>query len=194
MSESNRETLRHRLVLDYEALKNQLARYLGSADHASEALQDTWLRLERATPQQPIDRPFVYLLRIAYNIAVKRRRGERRTMMLEDARGALNIVDDAPDPERVAEARSEFAALERALAELSPRRRDILIASRADGIPLREIAVRLGISQRLVEMELRLALLHCGQHLGKRIVQRFGPRAVERSDNQDAKVTEAKTE
>jgi RNA polymerase sigma-70 factor (ECF subfamily) len=182
MSESNRETLRHLLVLDYQALKSELARYLGSADHASEALQDTWLRLERATPQQPIEKPFGYLLRIAYNIAVKQRRRERQGMMLQDARAALNIVDDAPDPERVVGARSEFAALERALAELSPRRREILIASRADGMPLREIAVRLGISQRLVEMELKFALLHCGQHLGKKIVQRFGPRPVDASD------------
>ncbi len=188
MSESNRESLRRRLVVDYEALKSQLARYLGSADHASEALQDTWLRLERATPQEPIDRPFVYLLRIAYNIAIKRRRGERQTVRLEEARAALNFIDDAPSPERVVEARSELAVLERALAELSPRRRDILIASRADGIPLREIAARLGISQRLVEMELKFALLHCGEHLGKKIVQRFGPRAVEASDNQDTKV------
>ncbi len=188
MSDSGRESLRHRLVLDYEALKAQLARYLGSADHASEALQDTWLKLERATPQEPIDRPFVYLLRIAYNIAVKRRRGERPTMMLEEARAALNLIDDAPDPERVVEARSELAALERALAELSPRRREILIASRADGIPLREIAARLGISQRLVEMELKLALLYCGQYLGKKIDQRFGPRALEGSDNQGTTV------
>lgn len=189
MSESNREVLRRRFVLDYEALKNQLERYLGSVDRANDALQDTWLRLERAIPQQPIDRPFVYLLRIAYNIAVKNRRSERRTVMLEDALAALNFVDDAPDPERVAEARSEFAALERALAELSPRRREILIASRADGTPLREIAARLGVSQRLVEMELKLALLHCGQHLGKKIVQRFGPRAAERSDNQDGTIS-----
>jgi RNA polymerase sigma-70 factor, ECF subfamily len=185
MSEFGGESLRRRLVLDYEALKRQLARYLGSAELASEALQDTWLRLERARPRQPVQRPFLYLLRIAYNIALKRRQSERGTATLEEARAALNLVDDAPDPERVAEARSELAALEKALAVLSPRRREILIASRADSIPLREIAARLGVSQRLVEMELKLALIHCGRHLDRKIIQRFGPQPVEGSDSRE---------
>jgi RNA polymerase sigma-70 factor, ECF subfamily len=188
MSEFNRESLRRYLLLDYETLKAQLARYLGSVDRANEALQDTWLRLERASPQQPVERPFAYLLRIAYNLALKRRQSERRAVTLDDARGALNLVDDAPDPERVVTARSELAALERALAELPPRQREILIASRADGIPLREIATRLHVSQRLVEMELKLALVHCGRHLGRKIIQRFGPRPLEGSDDQEQKV------
>jgi RNA polymerase sigma-70 factor, ECF subfamily len=187
MSESSRELLRRRLVLDYEALKTQLARYLGSADQAREALQDTWLRLEGAAPIGPVARPYPYLLRIAYNIALKRRQGRRQTVTLEEARAALDLADDAPDPARAAEARSELAALERALADLPPRRREILMASRADGIPLREIAARLGVSQRLVEMELKLALIHCGRRLGRKIVQRFGPRAAEGSDDQENK-------
>jgi RNA polymerase sigma-70 factor, ECF subfamily len=186
MSESTAEQLRRRLILDYEALKTHLARYLGSADRASDALQDTWLRLERAAPREPVSRPFAYLLRIAYNIDLKRRQGRAaQTVTLDDARAALNLVDDAPGPERAVEARSDLAALERALAELTPRRREILIASRADGVPLREIAARLGISQRLVEMELRLALIHCGRSLGRKIIRRFGPRLAEGSDNQD---------
>jgi RNA polymerase sigma-70 factor, ECF subfamily len=187
VSEFCRNSLRRRLVLDYEALKTQLARYLGSTEHASEALQDTWLRLEHAMPRQPVERPFVYLLRMAYNIALKRQQRERRTITLDEACAALNLADDAPDPERVVEARSELAALERALLEMPSRRREILIASRADGIPLREIAARLGVSQRLVEMELKLALIHCGRHVGRKIIQRFGPRVVEGSDHQEKK-------
>jgi RNA polymerase sigma-70 factor, ECF subfamily len=188
MSEATRELLRRFLMLDYEALKIQLARYLGSTDHASEALQDTWLRLDQASLRGPVERPYPYLLRIAYNLALKRRQRERETVTLDDARAALHLVDDAPHPARVAEARSELAALERALAELPPRQREILIASRAEGVPLREIAARLDVSQRLVEMELKSALLHCGRRLGRKIVQRFGPRAAEGSDSQEKDV------
>lgn len=182
MSDSSRDLLRRRLLLDYDELKVQLTRRLGSADRASDALQDAWLRLDSSVaPIGPIDRPRPYLLRIAYNIALKRRQRERATVTLEDAREALGLPDDAPDPAQTAEARSELAALERALAGLSPRRRDILFASRVEGVPLREIAVRLGISQRLVEMELKLALIHCGRYLGRPVVQRFGPRPREGS-------------
>jgi RNA polymerase sigma factor (sigma-70 family) len=183
MSESGRETLRQLLLVDYDELKSRLTRYLGSADRAADALQDTWLRLEGGTPIAPVRRPFPYLLRIAYNLALKRRQAERETVTLEDARIALNLADDAPGPEQIAGARSEMAAVRQALAELSPRRREILIASRVDGVPLREIAGRLGTSQRLIEMELKLALIHCGRRLGRKIVRRFGPKAPQGSDN-----------
>jgi RNA polymerase sigma-70 factor (ECF subfamily) len=93
----------------------------------------------------------------------------------------LNLVDEAPDPERVVEAKSEAAALEGVLAELSPRRRNILLASRVEGVSLSEIATRHGISQRMVEIELKMALIHCGRRMGRKIVQRFGPRLPEGS-------------
>jgi RNA polymerase sigma-70 factor (ECF subfamily) len=187
MSDSGPDLLRQLLLLDYRELKTRLARRLGSMERASDALQDTWLRLETAQIGA-VHRPQHYLLRIAYNIALKRRQAERETMTLEDARAALNLADETPDPERVIEAKSEAAALERALAELSPRRRDILLASRVEGIPLSRIASRHGISQRMVEIELKLALIHCGRRLGREIVQRFGPRSREGSygKNHDA--------
>jgi hypothetical protein len=34
---------------------------------------------------------------------------------------------------------------------------------------------------------LKSALIHCGRRLGRKIVQRFGPRAVEGSDSQKKK-------
>jgi RNA polymerase sigma-70 factor (ECF subfamily) len=183
MSDSSRELLRRLLLLDYDGLKARLARRLGSAERASDALQETWLRLERAAPVGAVRRPQPYLLRIAYNIALKRRQAERETTTLDDARAALNLVDEAPDPARVVEAKSEVAALERALAELSPRRRAILLASRVERVALSELATRYGVSQRMVEIDLKLALIHCGRRMGRKIVQRFGPRSPEGSDS-----------
>jgi RNA polymerase sigma-70 factor (ECF subfamily) len=179
----SREILRQRLLLDYDELKTQLTRRLGSTDHAEDALQDAWLRLDGASSVGTVNRPFPYLLRIAHNLGLKRRARERDTMTLDDARLALSLVDETPGPAEIAEARSELTALDKALAELTPRRREILLASRADGEPLREIADRLGVSQRLVEMELKMALIHCGRCLDRKITQRFGPRPFQGSDD-----------
>jgi RNA polymerase sigma-70 factor, ECF subfamily len=176
VTDSGRDQLRRLLLLDYDDLKAQLARRLGSVELAGEALQDTWLQLEGVARIGQVQRLRPYLLRIAYHIALKRRRSERDTVTLDDARAALNLADDAPDPERVVEARSEILSLEGALAEMPPRRRAILLASRAEGVPLSEIAARFGISQRMTEIELKSALIHCGQRLGRKIVQRFGPK------------------
>jgi RNA polymerase sigma-70 factor (ECF subfamily) len=75
-------------------------------------------------------------------------------------------------------------AVRGALAELSPRRRHILLAARVEGRMLRDIAEQLGLSQRMVELELKAAVLHCSGRLEKKIVQRFGPKALKSSDNE----------
>jgi RNA polymerase sigma-70 factor (ECF subfamily) len=51
----------------------------------------------------------------------------------------------------------------------------ILLASRLEGTPLRLIAGQLGISQRMVEIELKHALDHCAERLDRKVTKRFGP-------------------
>lgn len=181
VSDLGRAVLRQLLLGGYGELKTRLAQRLGSAELAADVLQDTWLRLERAAPAGPVRQPKSYLLRIAYNIALKRRQAEHETVTLDDARTALDLSDDAPDPASVVEWRSEIAMLQQAVAELTPRQQDILVASRLNNVPLAELAARHGISQRWVERELRHAVLHCARRLDRKVVQRFGPKAREGS-------------
>ena len=183
MNHSNRDLLRHLFVLGYDDLRARLTRRLGSAELANDVLHDTWLRLDRAAPPGELRSPRSYLIQMAFHAALSHWRGEKRLVTLSDAKAAIGLVDEAPDPERAANARSEVEALRRALAELTPRRRQILLLSRLDGIVLRDIAARLGISQRLVELELKHALAHCALRLGRDVVQRFGPRT--RKDSED---------
>ena len=146
MTESGRELLRRVFLLGYDDLKLRLTRRLGSVELASDALQDTWIRLERASSIGPVLSPRPYILRVAYNIALKRLRRERDMVTLEEAREALDFVSDAaPDPAKVTEARAELILLRQAAEELTPRQRDILFAVRLDGVPVREIALRHGI-------------------------------------------------
>jgi RNA polymerase sigma-70 factor (ECF subfamily) len=72
--------------------------------------------------------------------------------------------------------------LKQSIAELTPRRRDILLASRLEGVPMHEIAARHGISQRMAERELRNALVHCAERLERKLVTRFGPRLDDASE------------
>jgi RNA polymerase sigma factor (sigma-70 family) len=173
--------LRQMLVVEYDDLRRKLTRRLGSEDVASEVLQETYLHLERPSLMSVIDSPKRYLLTIATNIARMRFRRERRVTNLSDLDDALGFVDDAPDPLRSLEARQEFEALKAAFDELSPRRRYILVASRLEGRKLREIADQLGVSQRLVEKELKAALMFCGAKIRRDVIQRFGPGAREAS-------------
>jgi DNA-directed RNA polymerase specialized sigma24 family protein len=85
VSDLGRAVLRQLLLGGYGELKTRLAQRLGSAELAADVLQDTWLRLESAAPAGPVRQPKSYLLRIAYNIALKRRQAEHETVTLDDA-------------------------------------------------------------------------------------------------------------
>ena len=174
---STRDLLRRLLSVDYELLKGLLTLRLGSAELAGDALQDAWVRLEGFEPAGPVQQPRAYLFRIAYNIGLKRLRRERNSVSLADTRIALDLADEAPDPMAAAEGRAELALLKSAVQELSSRQRDILIASRLEGVSLAALAKRHGISQRWVERELRFAVLHCARRLDRKAVQRFGPKS-----------------
>ncbi|MEW6436321.1 MAG: sigma-70 family RNA polymerase sigma factor [Pseudomonadota bacterium] len=161
MTETNLTMLRRLLVERYDEFRTRLAKRLGSTDLAGDAMQDTWLKLARVEAIGPIHSPSHYLFSIALNAARDRLQTDARYLSPVEVESLLDLVDAAPDPARVAEARSDLSVIEMALAELPPRRRDILLAARLDNLPRQEIAKRLGISLRLVEKELHLAQAYC---------------------------------
>jgi RNA polymerase sigma-70 factor (ECF subfamily) len=124
-------------------------------------MQDTWLRLQRTEAIGVVRNPTNYLFRVALNIARDRLSADRRLLSAIEIERFLNLADQAPDPARVAELRSDLQVVEALMAELPPRQREILAAARLDGMPRREIAKRLGISLSLVEKELKLAHEYC---------------------------------
>ena len=165
MSETAWAALRQMLADRYDDFRTQLARRLNSDDLAREALHDTWLHLLQKQGGETIHNPSGYLLRTALNVAMDRQRKTSRLARRLEIEEFLDAVDEAPGPARILEAQQDMEALRRALAELTPRRRRILLASRVEGTPLRQIAEQLGLSQRMVDIELRHALRHCALRL-----------------------------
>jgi RNA polymerase sigma-70 factor, ECF subfamily len=184
MVDGLRDLLRRHYLLAYDELKARLTQRLGSAELASDALQDAWLRLETAAPIGPIDRPYPYLLRIAYNLGLRSAQRAARTVTLDDATASISLIDESPDPIQIQEGRAELEMLKQAMRELTPRRRAILLASRVQGIPMRTIAARHGISRRMAQRELKTALTYCAERLEKKIVQRFSSPSRRVSDSE----------
>jgi RNA polymerase sigma factor (sigma-70 family) len=161
----NIKVLRDLLLTEYIDLDQRLTRRLGSADFASEVLHETYLRLEGINEIGPVRSPKAYLFRIALNIANDRRRAESRRLTVDEVDALLDIPDDRPDAARIIEYRSELKLLRRAIAELPERRRRVLMFSRIDGLPNREIARLLGVTVRTVETDLKQAIEHCAERL-----------------------------
>lgn len=165
MPEDSRTFLRKALQSGYVELKARLARRLGSADLAAEALNETWIRLGKAVDAAPVRDPPGYLFRAALNAASNLRRSEARHLGHAEIEDVFALADDAPDPERDALSRDEVARLDTALLELPPRQRDIFRETFANGTPQLELAHRHGISVRTVQYELRDAIAHCADRL-----------------------------
>jgi RNA polymerase sigma-70 factor (ECF subfamily) len=169
MADAGWAALRDVLIASYDDLTRQLTRRLRSSDLAHEALQDTYLRLERGGQIGPIDHPAGYVLRIATNLARDRQRAERRRASAADIEAMLDIADDTPTPAKMAEDKSELAALDRALERLPARRRAIFLAAWKENLPAREMSRRFGVSVRRINVELELAREHCATALKKNL-------------------------
>lgn len=176
-----RGDLRAQLTSGYADLKRRLSRRLGSLDAAGEVLHETYLRLERFEGAVSVANPGAYLLRMALNVASDRRREEGRLLTAVELHELWRLADDAADPETIAAARQEIGVFKAALIELPARSRAILIAARVEELPHQAIAERFGISERMVQYELRRALEHCAARLGRKVVRRFGPTPQNRS-------------
>lgn len=162
MTENALKIMRRRFLDRYDEIKGRLTKRLGSVDHASDAMQDTWLRLTRAEAIGPIKSPESYLYRIALNVAEDHRRTERRQRISPiQIESLLGLADDTPTPEQTVLARSDLKAFNGIVAALPERRREIFMAVRIGHMSHQEVADCLGISRQLVTKEIDLALRHC---------------------------------
>ena len=141
-----------REVLPLEAALMQfLRRCVRSESDAADLRQDIYVRVYQAALlqiPQPV-RPFLFTT--ARNLVVDRVRREQVVSIeaVADLEG-LDIEIDEPGPERNVIARQELRRLQLALDRLPPRCRQAIILRKIEGLPRREIASRMGISEPTV--------------------------------------------
>jgi RNA polymerase sigma factor (sigma-70 family) len=151
----------------YPDIRERLRRRLGSADLADEALSEVYVKLRTSEKSYSVKNSAAYLFRLTLNAAFELRRSANRAALSHQIEEALDIPDPAPGAGQVAEGRQELELMAQAIDALSDRRRFILVAARIHDRSCREIASELGLSTRMVEIELRCALDHCADYLLK---------------------------
>lgn len=163
MTKSTREALRDALVERYNHLRDRLAARLGSQDLAGEALHETWLKLRDGAELAPVADPDAYLYRAAVNTASNLVASHRRVLGGAEIDELMEVADDAPGPERIAIGRSELAHVWRVLGELTPRQRHIFVESFTGTASHEELAEHYRVSVRMIQIDLRDAILHCAR-------------------------------
>jgi len=142
-------------ILPHEtAVRAWLRRRLPPGQDADDVIQETYFRLSRLADVAHIVNPRAYFFQAARSIMLEHAR-RARVVRIEalTENDALRILDDEPSPERITAARRELARV-RALIDLLPDRcRRVFELRKIEGVPQREIARRLGVSENVVENE-----------------------------------------
>jgi len=143
-------------------LRRFFMRRFRNAAEASDATQETFLRMLDAPPKTIIENPQAYLFQIAKSVArvTSSRLAADADLFLPAIMGE-NQAADAPDQERIVSGRQSLILLAKAIENLPSRCQEVFILSRLHGMSNGEIAARLGVSRNMVEKHIIKALLHC---------------------------------
>ena len=128
--------------------------------------QETFARLCALDDPAAVRQPRAFLYRIARNLAIDAAR--KQSVRARHLVG-LSDMEDAPSakprPDHLVEEDQLRRALNQAIVEMPPRRRDVFVLYRFGGLTQAEIADRLGISTSMVERHLMKAMAECRRRL-----------------------------
>lgn len=153
MDEDSRDDWFIREILVHEeALVSYLLRRWPNRLEVSDLRQDTYVRVYEASARSRPPVPKAFLFATASHLMVDRMR--RRRVVAIDAVGdigALDVVVEEVSPERHLSAHEELRRLAQAIDLLPPKCREVVWMRRVDELPQKEVARRLGISEKSVE-------------------------------------------
>lgn len=142
---------------------------------AEDLLQTLWLRIQRVGDNPPIHNGRAYLYRLASNLAVDQGRADARIERLQaEARLILYGDESTPDVEQAFLAREELERVMAAAERLPEPTRTIFWLNRMKDVPLREVAVMLGVSRTTVEKHIKRAITLLGDARNSQDVSRHG--------------------
>jgi len=139
-------------VLPLEAMLMQYLHHnwRNKAD-VEDLLQDVYVRVYEAALQEIPHQPKSFVFTTARNLLINRARKEQ-VVSIEAVADleALGVALDAPGADRAVIARDELRRLQSAIEKLPPRCREVVVLRRIEGMPRREIASRMGITEDTV--------------------------------------------
>jgi RNA polymerase sigma-70 factor (ECF subfamily) len=149
------------LVTKYQdRLYNSVMHVVGSAEEAQDVVQDAFVQafvnLESFKRNSAF---YTWLYRIAFNVAISRRRRKRPTVSIDQTREATGMdpVDDGPPPEHRMEQQDRCDMVRQALTKLPEPFRTVLVLREMDGFDYETIADMLDLPVGTVRSRLHRA-------------------------------------
>ncbi|MCO5731243.1 RNA polymerase sigma factor [Rhizobium sp. SSA_523] len=136
-------------------------------DDAPDLMQDAFMRLATVREAQAsIANPRAYLFKISRNLATDHARARTLRQRFVQVEAPTDVPAPMPTPEATLDHRRMVQKLEKALATLSKRQREVFLLHKFEDLSHAQIAARLGISKSMVEKHMMKALLSLRTELG----------------------------
>ena len=134
-----------------------------------DVIQESYLRTWKARTTQPILSARSFLFRVARNLALDVVRHNQASPIHRAADlDGLPVLEDKPDAAEAASRQDRIALLAEAMLQLPSRCREVFILHKIKQLSRREVASRLGLSERTVEVQTARATRRCADYLRKR--------------------------
>ncbi len=127
------------------ALVSYVTHLLGDLEAARDVVQDAFLRLCDADPDQVRDHAVPWLFTVCRRRALDQLRKERRMQALDDA-GVENLTAGEPSPDVAAGTNDDAERAGRFLKRLPPNQREVVVLKFENGLSYREISELTGLS------------------------------------------------
>ncbi|MDC6168150.1 sigma-70 family RNA polymerase sigma factor [Paucibacter sp. XJ19-41] len=155
----------------YQELLNFCTRALRDREAAADLVQESYARvLALQQSGQPVPEPRALLYRTARNLQIDQHRRGAVRAELSSTWQAVDEADEptrefaaptACEPETVLASGQAVEALLATIENLPLRCREAFVLHKFDGLPHAEVAQRMGISRKMVEQHIALALQAC---------------------------------
>ena len=157
-------------VLPHEpSLRSYLRSIFPSLPDIDDLVQESYARLIRAREKGGISHAKAFLFTTARNAALDILR-RRKAVVIEGVSDLtkIEVIEDRPDASETVNRQQELALLAEAVRDLPERCRQVLTLRLLYGLPHKEIATRLGISDQTVKAQLAKGTRRCAEYFEQR--------------------------
>lgn len=144
----------------YGWLYGWMRKKLGSSDRAEDLSHDTFIKLMMSRQAETLREPRAFLIKIAHDLLVNlwRRQDLERAYL-----DAIACMPEAsyPSPEDRVIAIEVLRELDAMLDRLPAKARTAFLLSHLDHLTYAEIAIQIGVSERMVKKYMAQAMLNC---------------------------------
>ena len=151
------------------ALRAYVQRAFPGVRDVDDVVQDSLLRLWTARAGRQIGCARAFLFKIARNRALDLLRHDQASPLVgvRDL-AALSVAEDGPSPADALTTTEKIELVAAAIADLPDRCREIVVLRKLSGLSQREVATRLGLSERTVEVQVARGTRRCADFLRRR--------------------------